>query len=341
MMPPSEYGIGSLGPDSWSMGSLMLCEKVDRSAVIEGLTTWEDSDGIWCLRCRDTPLTATTPPPGDSDVNRTYFCGNAAAMWLISPNVLCKVKSWVPGVTPEAETIGWVAENCPNIPIPNVIYSWIDPTWQRSFCLMNVVPGVTLDDAWNELSKDDRTAIADEVVTYIIDAAQHTSPMISTAIGTGITFHGWILGSPEPEMKGANNWQPDLHPTLTPEQLDGTLRHIGGQKSPEKVDHFVFFHGDLAPTNIFLDKDKNDKWHVSSIIDWEIAGFLPKWYIRTIVGVSPAYLLNQKDTKEALTWSFELSRSLEKHGFHEYCQWLEDCVSNWLECPIYLPRASG
>ncbi|KAI4158309.1 MAG: hypothetical protein LQ342_007545 [Letrouitia transgressa] len=335
MTPPSEYGVGSLGPDSWSMGSLMLCEKAGRT-VANVVATWEDSDGTWCLRRRDPPLTATTTPPGDSDVNRTYLCGNAAAMWLISPNVLCKVKGWIPGVTPEADTVKWVAKNCPNIPVPNIIYSWIDEAWQRSFCLVNVVPGVTLDDAWNELSKDDRTAIANEVVTYIIDAVQHTSPIISTVNGTGITFHGWILRNSEREIKGANSWQPDLHPIMTPEQLDQSLLQIG-QKSPEKVDHFVFFHGDLAPVNVFVDKDKNNKWHVSSIIDWETAGFLPKWYIRTIVGFSPAYLLNQKDTKEQVAWSVELFRSLEEHGFQEYCEWLEDLALSCIQHPVNLP----
>ncbi|KAI4160701.1 MAG: hypothetical protein LQ342_005540 [Letrouitia transgressa] len=325
------------------MGSSMLCEKVGRSTVADALATWEDIDGTWCLRRRDPPLTALSTPPGDSDVNRTYFCGNAAAIWLISPNVLCKVKGWIPGVTPEADTIKWVAKNCPNIPVPNVIYSWIDPAWQRSFCLMNVVPGVTLDDAWNELSQEERTAIADEVTRYIIDTVQHISPKICTATGTGITFHGWILGFPEPEMKGKNDWQPSLHPIITPEELDRRILLIRGQKSPEEVDHFVFFHGDLIPANIFLDKDKNDKWHVSSIIDWETAGFLPKWYIRTIAGVSPAYLLDlyRNEWKEAKTWSIELTNSLGKHGFPEYSQWLGDSIHNPPETQVFFPRPSG
>ncbi|KAL9035864.1 MAG: hypothetical protein Q9214_006396, partial [Letrouitia sp. 1 TL-2023] len=308
MMPPSEHSIGCLGPDSWSIGSSMLCEKVSRTTVTDALTTtWEDTDGTWCLRRRDPPLTATITPPGDSDSGRIYACGNSAAIWQISPNV---------------------------------IYSWIDRDWQRSFCLMKVVPGVTLDQAWNELSMEERTAIANEVVTYIVDAAQHTSPRISSTNGTGITYHGWILGSSRPEKKGVDNWQPTLHPLMTTEELDERLVFIGGQKSPEKVDHFVFFHGDLAPINIFLDKNENDEWHVSSIIDWEVAGFLPKWYIRTIVGVSAAYLLNHATGEEEM-WSVELSRALERHGFQEYCKWLEERVYEWVKHPIYLPRASG
>ncbi|KAI4164921.1 MAG: hypothetical protein LQ342_001554 [Letrouitia transgressa] len=342
MTPPSEYGIGSLGPDSWSMGSSMLCEKVGQStaAAADEITTWKDTDGTWRLRRRDPPLTATSTPPGDSDVNRTYFCGNAAAMWLISPNVLCKVKGWIPGVALEAETIKWVTQNT-NIPVPNVIYSWIDPAWHRSFCLMYVVPGKTLDEAWSELSKEERTAIASEVATYVTEAAQHISPTISTAVKTGILFHGWILGSPKPEMAGATDWQPDLQTVMTPEQFDERLLLIKGRKGPEEVDHFVFFHGDLAPCNIFVDKD-NDKWHVSSIIDWETAGFLPKWYIRSIVGLSPAYLLNQKDLEEASAWSFELFRLLGEHGFPEYRKWLYDLRFNTRMKPhVYVPRASG
>ncbi|KAI4157140.1 MAG: hypothetical protein LQ342_008510 [Letrouitia transgressa] len=340
MMPPSKCSIGHLGFGSWSMGSSVICEKEDECTDADTLTTWNDKDETWRLRRRDPPLTATITPPGDSDFQREYVCGNVTAIWRISPNVLCKVKSWMPGVTPEADTIMWVAKNCPTIPVPKVIHSWIDQDWQRSFCLMEAVPGVTLDQAWNGLSMEERTAIANEVVTYIVDAAQHTSPRISSANGTGITYHGWILGTSRPEIKGADDWQPDLHPPMTPEELDERLVLIGGQKSPEKVDHFIFFHGDLAPVNIFLDKNEKDEWHVSSIIDWEVAGFLPKWYIRTIVGVSTAHLLNQAPGEEEM-WSVELSRALEKRGFQEYCKWLNERLSEWVKHPIYLPRASG
>ncbi|KAL9612495.1 MAG: hypothetical protein Q9167_002926 [Letrouitia subvulpina] len=343
MTPPCECSIGYLGHGSWSIGSSLICKKEDDSTNTDSLTTWNNTDGTkdgtWHLQRRDPPLKATITPPGDSDFQREYVCGNAAAIWRISPNVLCKVKSWVPGITPEADIIMWVAKNCPNIPVPKVIYGWIDRDWQRSFCLMEVMPGVTLDQAWNDLSKEERTAIANEVVKYIIDAAQHTSPRISSVNGTGITYHGWILGSSKPEIEGFDNWQPDLHPPMTPEELDERLLLINGQKSPEKVDHFVFFHGDLAPVNIFLDKDdKDDKkeWHVSGIIDWEVAGFLPKWYIRTIVGVSTGYFLNQAPGEEQM-WAVELSRALKKHGFQEHCKWLHELVSKWMEQPIYLP----
>lgn len=337
MTPPCDLSISSLDSNLWSMGSLMLCENTG-ATVGDAVTTWKDSNGTWSLRRRTLPLDPTNPPPGDSDINRTYLCGNAAAMWLISPNILCKVGSWIPGVTPEAETIKWVVKNCPTIPVPKVIYSWIDEAWQRSFCLMEVAPGVTLDEAWKDLSQETRTLIGDEVSKYIIDAARYKSPSICTILGTGITYHGLILGFREREKKGIRDWQPHLQDVLLPKQLDQRLRLIGGQRSPEDVDRFVFFHGDLGPSNILVDKDKNDEWHVSSIIDWETAGYLPAWYIRSIIGLDRAYLLNQVDSREANAWQEELFYKLEEHGLGEYCDWLENCAKYAQEKKIYLPR---
>ncbi|KAI4216024.1 MAG: hypothetical protein LQ351_001520 [Letrouitia transgressa] len=340
MTPPSKFGIGSLGPDSWSMGSSMLCEKADQSTVADAVATWEDTDGTWCLRRRNPALTATSTPPGDSDVNRVDFLGNSTAVWLISPNVLCKAKSWIPGVGLEADTIEWVAKNCPNIPIPNVIYSWIDPAWQRSFCLVNVLPGITLDDAWGELSEEERTAIADEVTAHIVDAARHTSPKICNTTGKGILYHGWILGCPKQQMEDAPDGQPNLHPLITPEELDRRLLLIGGRKSPEEVDHFVFFHGDLTPVNIIVDKDQNGKWHLSSINDWECAGFLPKWYIHTIIYTSAQYLLDldKYEKEEAAGWLIELHKSLDKHDFPQYRDWLMEVVYYQPDPYVYFPR---
>ncbi|KAL9042072.1 MAG: hypothetical protein Q9214_003894 [Letrouitia sp. 1 TL-2023] len=320
------------------MGSLMLCENTGCATVANAITTWKDSDGTWSLRRRPSPLKATTPPPGDSDVNRTYLCGNAAAIWLISPNVLCKVKSWIPNITLEAETIKWVEKNCPTIPVPKVIYSWIDEAWQRSFCLIEVVPGVTLEEAWDDLSEETRALIADEVTSYIIEAARYISPSICTISGTGIIYHGWLLGYRENEKEGSNDWRPDLHDVLLPEQLDRRLLLIGGQKSPEEVTHFVFFHGDLGPGNIFVDKNKNDEWYVSSIIDWEVAGYIPEWYIRTIIGLDRGYLLNRKDDREANAWKEELFYVLGERGFREYCAWLAKGIQYAQEKLPYLPR---
>lgn len=66
------------------------------------------------------------------------------------------------------------------------------------------------------------------------------------------------------------------------------------------------------------DKNENDEWHVSYIIDWEIAGYLPAWYIRSIIGLDRVYLLNQVDSRKASAWQEELFYKLEEYRLGEY-----------------------
>ncbi|KAF2435341.1 hypothetical protein EJ08DRAFT_720210 [Tothia fuscella] len=40
---------------------------------------------------------------------------------------------------------------------------------------------------------------------------------------------------------------------------------------------YVFTHGDLNETNIFVEKDESGKFRISAIIDWEFAGYWPWW----------------------------------------------------------------
>lgn len=70
---------------------------------------------------------------------------------------------------------------------------------------MEVAPGVTLDEAWKDLSQETRTLIVDEVTKYIIDAVRYKSPSIYTILRIGIIYHGIILRFREIEKKGIRN----------------------------------------------------------------------------------------------------------------------------------------
>lgn len=39
---------------------------------------------------------------------------------------------------------------------------------------------------------------------------------------------------------------------------------------------FVFYHADLGPTNIKIMVNEDGKAHVTGLLDWEIAGYLPR-----------------------------------------------------------------
>ncbi|KAL8741098.1 MAG: hypothetical protein Q9190_006263 [Brigantiaea leucoxantha] len=327
-MPPIRFGVGSLGQDSWSMGSLMLCDKVGWNFSVEDvLTTWLDDDGTWCLRRRASPLEETTPPPGDSDVGRIYLGETRSAVWLISPNVWCKTSSWVQGMTPEADTIKWVVENCPEVPVPQVIHSWTDLTWHQTFCLMYVVPGISLDKAWFYIPPDKRWDLLNEVIEYVDRMAQHTSSTLSTIAGDGITYHGDIAGYAPYEMNTWLGWQPDCHSVMTAAQFRDRMLRISGNEGPEEVDHFVFNHGNLIPESIFVKKGENGEWHLSGLIDWEVAGYLPKWYIasRALARLTCVlYVLPLADKRYAVSeWTWNFLHQLGNRGFIAYACWMK------------------
>jgi aminoglycoside phosphotransferase len=79
-----------------------------------------------------------------------HTLGASSAVWAIGNKAFCKVKSWCPGLESEAQTIKFVKERCPQIPVPEVIYEYIDE--DRSFLILGRVHGLTLRDAWADLS---------------------------------------------------------------------------------------------------------------------------------------------------------------------------------------------
>lgn len=49
-----------------------------------------------------------------------------AAVWSIGANAFCKVKTWHEGMQLESKTIEIIREKTPEVPVLEVIQSWID-----------------------------------------------------------------------------------------------------------------------------------------------------------------------------------------------------------------------
>lgn len=73
---------------------------------------------------------------------------------------------------------------------------------------------------------------------------------------------------------------------------------------------FHHYHTGFGPTNIIV----SDEGHINSVIDWESAGYLPRFHIGTKPCVSAGFSL--ADLKgEEWAWRLLLSKSLEQKGF--------------------------
>ena len=80
-------------------------------------------------------------------------------------------------------------------------------------------------------------------------------------------------------------------------------------------------HADLGPENIMV----SDSGDITSILDWESAGFYPFFWIGTKPVVSPAYLTAPENGQSRQEWRTALVEALCKLGMRPdeltYTKW--------------------
>ncbi|KAH6677628.1 hypothetical protein B0J14DRAFT_651524 [Halenospora varia] len=298
----------SLG--AWSLGTFMLCEEfTSEDSPYDALATWEDSGKKYCLRRRRTPITTRTPPDGDYDTGSFHKFGETVCHWELSPNVFVKAKAWAPGLTLEMETITWVRQTFPEIPVTKGIYGWADPAWERSFLISYRAKGELLETAWPRLSHRQKINIVEDVTKVIKKMATVTSETLR-GIGGGL-HHFEFLGAPkrDPSQKPR---APRAHPQYTAAELDKEMdKYWNTIKRNPRCKKFVFFHGDLSPGNVFLEAKGDDgKARLTEIIDFESSGFYPSWYILLNLNRYGYCLPTNENWK--FEYSYELIYSVQK-----------------------------
>lgn len=125
---------------------MAVCERV---ALGQGdvSASWQDPEGhTFCIR----PLRESDIPTGPAP-DPIHTGGTSAAVWALG-GAIVKVKAWVEGIEPEAETLRYVRERF-DVPLPEVLHHWVDETLNRSFLVLRPVPGKTLQQAWDSLSQ--------------------------------------------------------------------------------------------------------------------------------------------------------------------------------------------
>jgi hypothetical protein len=229
--------------------------------------------------------------------------GSTSAVWAVGHEAFCKVKSWSHGQESEAQTIAFVKEHFPRIPVPDVLYEYTDG--DRSFLILRRVPGHTLRDSWADLSSSSRDQILATVVDSCVSMAVQTAPCMQSATGGPID---------EPYLS------PDstrLFGPLTAQQCASYFSATSTKAAPDVGAAFHFYHADLGPSNIMVSAGA-----VTGILDWEGAGFFPRFWISTKPSVSPGLNFSPSVAGfEDHEWRRLLRVALEMKGFERAADW--------------------
>ncbi|KAJ5781908.1 uncharacterized protein N7518_010391 [Penicillium psychrosexuale] len=283
------------------IGDLILHSSSGRSDTSSSnICSWYDTtDNLsHTLTNAPVPLPPTIPLRADDPrLVLVYNVGECSAVWSIGNDVFCKIKTLEEGVTSEATTLAFVNSQKPYFEIPRVIYEAKDNT--RSYLFMTRVPGRTLAVAWPTLDETWKRHYVEEIVKVIETLAAWERPVFSGVDGKYMT-ETYLTKTDVPDFR--------------PQKLTETCQMLGMDCST-----FVFYHADLGPVNIIV--EDMPKAGTIGIIDWEIAGYVPKGWIRTKFRLSSGLdLPNPGAGEKSHWWRWEVQKLLEERGFVDHAE---------------------
>jgi aminoglycoside phosphotransferase (APT) family kinase protein len=284
---------------------MMVCETVDdpQSKPADAIADWKDGDSTFYLR----KSSANELSGGDVEADRIHIGGTSSAVWCLGENAFCKAHAWCEGLELEANTMWFVAENASEVPIPELVYSWIDHDLNRTFLITKRVGGQTLERAWPQLSLPQRTQIANGIAQFCDTLAANTSSRFETVTGCGVHEPRLMESAPQSHP----TWKPRTLGPLSQEAMRAYLTKISTEPAPDIDPQFHFYHADLGPTNIMVSEDGD---RVTGIIDWESAAYYPRFWVATKPVTAGAFHL-ECETDEPKLWGQLLGQAIADKGY--------------------------
>lgn len=140
----------------------------------------------------------------------------------------------------EKAAIEFVQKNAPSVPVPTVLEYYVDEMVYRSYTLLLSVSGVDLNVTWKTLNKRQKLDVANQVAKHIHTLAQFKSDKLQS-VDQKWVFEPFL--SIQPRLRSCRSTVKDF--LLNPDESQ-VYEKIWGAEQNE----FVFYHGDLGPTNI-------------------------------------------------------------------------------------------
>ncbi|OCH95598.1 kinase-like protein [Obba rivulosa] len=165
------------------------------------------------------------------------------------------------------------------MPVPEV-YGWRQDG-NKLFIYMEHVHGVTLEDCWPELSRQERFDVCDQLhamLSALRTLKQDPRDTFIGAIGRqplrDIILHSCSKSGPFADVRSFHDAYSWLKPSAPDPSTDWVSAH---PMRPKLIDDIpiVFTHGDLHPSNIVVSPADA---RVLAIVDWHQSGWLPAYW---------------------------------------------------------------
>ncbi|KDN72115.1 hypothetical protein CSUB01_11734 [Colletotrichum sublineola] len=287
---PVNNSIQEIDSQTWLVGGRLL---LSRSLAASPGCLWSDGcDSFYSISevTEAPPVLQPLSTPSLALIRLIYDAGDSSAVWAIG-NAFLKVKiADQPRTTREHVTLAGMKAMKLSFSIPDVLYhgEWAG----RQYLVLSKVPGLTLADAWPMMDETKKRHYVERVVSVCKELGKLQADRISGLDGNQL-----------------------LDPLLVKRDAEKDFSHENLVKGCMELhmdcSTFIFSHCDLGPGNIIMDGDGS-----LGIIDWEMAGFVPKDWIRTRFCVSGGLDL-PGEGDERVDWRRRMQRRLASEGYPE------------------------
>ena len=314
---PVRDDLQQIDDNSWLFGRKVV---ISRQPSPSTGPSWSDGKGsFFVLSEAPDPLPPTRPLPPTSEFEKVYDAGDATAVWRVG-DAYCKAKTIDPHTTREHVTLDYLDKKRPlSFAIPDTVYYHAEGIDGRYYIILSKVPGQTLNETWFQMDETMKQHCVSRITDICKELAAWQGDCMSGVDGQHLSER-YLSGK---EQNPRN---------LSPANLQKHCEEIGMDCSA-----FVFYHCDLGAGNVLVDVADGS----ISIIDWEIAGFVPKVWIRTKFRVSSGLDLPSADFDTRTEWRRRVQRHMEKEGFPDivepFMKWFQGRRESYFSILLGIP----
>ncbi|UPL02801.1 hypothetical protein LCI18_013735 [Fusarium solani-melongenae] len=214
----------------------------------------------------------------------------------------------------EHYSLKFLQENLPSFPAPRP--HGLVCVGHFHLLFTTFIPGQDLEKRWPQLNRTQKQHIADQLdalFSQLRSLPHPNSTPLGGVYGDGCKDRRRYLRASTKSIMNDEEFQDFIF--SGPETASALYIKLLRDLLPKPEAKIVFTHGDIRPANIIVQEGKDEKWLVTSVIDWEASGFYPEYWecIKAVNNLTPS---------DNTDWYQYLPDQLSSNGYPTH--WLVD-----------------